>query len=216
MTKPGFTRASVIAMALGALAVSAAPAMATSRNPAAEQHVLTNANAALAALSGSGAAREQSFRTVIARTADIQSISTFVLGRYASTVRADAALQAQWTKTFSDYVYAVYLDRLARHGGGRLQVTGSIERIAGRDVIVKSEIPSSSTGRPLSLQWRLLKGDAGWRVVDISFVADGSEVWLAQQQRSEFATELDQNRGDVRALIARLSERTAQLKRGGG
>lgn len=75
---------------------------------------------------------------------------------------------------------------------------------------------SSSTGRPLSLQWRLLKGDAGWRVVDISFVADGSEVWLAQQQRSEFATELDQNRGDVRTLIARLSERTAQLKSGGG
>lgn len=215
MTRTGFTRAGVIAMALSAVAVSATPAFATVRNAAAEQHVVTNANAALAALSGSGAARDQAFRTVIARTADIQSISTFVLGRYASTVRTDAALRAQWTKTFSDYVYAVYQDRLQNYAGGRLQVTGSIERIAGRDVVVKSEIPSSSSGRPLTLQWRLLNSGGGWRVVDISFVADGSEVWLAQQQRNEFAVELDQNKGDVRALIARLAERTAQLKRGG-
>lgn len=216
MTGTVLTRAGAIAAFLSFAFVAGAPASMAAGSVAAEQHVLTNANAALAVLANrsiSTTAREEAFRDVIDRMADVRSIATFVLGRYGGSVRDDAALRAAWTDAFGGYAFAVYQEQLARYAGGQVRITGSIERVAGRDVIVRSEIPARSNGRPLLLQWRLLYGDVGWRVVDVSFVTDGSEIWLAQQQRNEFMLQLDQSRGDMRALITSVRARTVELRR---
>jgi ABC-type transporter MlaC component len=216
MTGHTVTRGGAIGGLFGlAMLIAGRPAHAAS-NGAAEQHVLINTNAALDALANpsvDAATREAGFRRIIMQMADVPRIAIFVLGRAGLRVRADPALRAQWLEAFEDHAIAVYQDQLERYAGSRLQVTGSLERVAGRDVVVRSEIRSPVSGRVLSLQWRVLLGDAGWKVTDVSFVADGAEIWLAQQQQSEFALQLDRGNGDINALIASVRGRTVELRR---
>ncbi len=54
------------------------------------------------------AQRRQTFNALMAQFADMPRIANFVLGRYGPQLRADAALRAEWTRTFQDYAIAVY------------------------------------------------------------------------------------------------------------
>ncbi len=215
MTEVSVTRSVVLAALAGVAVLIAASPAAAARNEVAEQHVLTHANAALDALadrSASHSAREAAFRTSITQMADVPRIATFVLGRYGVRVRSDPALHALWLQAFEDYTLAVYQDQLNRYAGSQVRITGSLERVQGRDVVVRSEMTSPVSGRILTLQWRVLQGANGWRVTDVSFVADGNEIWFAQQQQSEFALQLDRTNGDINALISGVRARTADLR----
>lgn len=214
MTKLTLTRASLLAGLIGgALTLTAAPALAA-RNPAAEQYVQTNASAALQALSdrSSAAAREQAFLRLMIQFADVPRIANYVLGRYAVQLRADAALRREWIAVFQDYSTAVYEDQLDRYRGNSIRVTGSIERVPGQDVIVATEVAPRGQARPLPVRWRILRSGDAWKVLDVSLVLDGNEIWLAQQQQRDFLSQLDRNRGDIRALIASVRATTAEMR----
>jgi phospholipid transport system substrate-binding protein len=216
MTGFSTTRAGMLAGLVSLATLMTVPSVGAVPNQAAEQYVLINANAALDALAKSSATpeeRQEAFRRIIKMTADVPRIAAFVLGRYGARVRSDPALRAQWSETFEDYALAVYQDQLEQYAGSRIRVTGSIEREVGRDVVVRSEIKSPDSGNVLSLQWRLLRGESGWKVTDISFVAEGNEVWLAQQQQREFALQLDRSNGDIGALISNVRATTVNLRK---
>lgn len=161
---------------------------------------------------GPAAQRRQTFNRLMAQFADMPRIANFVLGRYGAQLRSDAALRADWTRTFQEYAIAVYEDRLERFSGSSIRVTGSVERVPGRDVIVSSELQPRTGGRPTQVQWRLLRSGDVWKVVDISLVLDGNEIWLAQQQQRDFLAALDRNNGDIRALMSNLRELTASMR----
>jgi phospholipid transport system substrate-binding protein len=185
------------------------------RNAAAEQFVQANASAALRTLgdrSISATQRRQTFDRLMAQFADMPRIANFVLGRYGAQLRADAALRAEWTRTFQEYSIAVYEDRLETYSGSVIRVTDSIERIEGRDVIVSSEIQPRGGARPLPVEWRMLRTGDAWRVVDVSLILEGNQIWLAQQQQSEFLAVLGRNNGDIRVLIDNLREVTASMR----
>jgi phospholipid transport system substrate-binding protein len=193
---------------------TAAPAFAA-RNADAERYVQENATTALQTLADrnvSTAQRRQTFDSLMNRFADMPRIASFVLGRYGASLRADAALRDEWNRTFRDYSIAVYEDRLDRYSGNAIRVTGSVERIAGRDVIVQSEISPRGGGRPLPVEWRILRVGNAWKVVDIALILDGNQIWLAQQQQREFLAALDRNNGDIRALMVSLRQTTAQMR----
>lgn len=215
MKTASLTRTAFVAGILGLSAIAATPAFAA-RNPSAEQYVQENGTAALAALGNrnvSAAQRRETFNTLMARLADMPRISTFVLGRYGTQLRTDAALRGEWQRAFQEYSIAVYEDRLSNYSGSAIRVTGSIEQTAGRDVIVQSTIVPAAGGRALPVQWRLRGADnSQWRVVDVSLVLDGTPVWLAVQQQGEFLAQLDRNNGDIRALIARVNQQTAAMR----
>ncbi|MGE0829252.1 MAG: phospholipid-binding protein MlaC [Hyphomonadaceae bacterium] len=213
-SKAGFTRAGLIAAFAGAALMAAAPAAHAARNTEAEQYVQTNATAALTSLTNrqSPEARQQAFGQLMGRFADVPRIANFVLGRYAVQLRSDAALRTEWIATFQAYSNAVYEDQLDRYRGNAIRVTGSVERVAGRDVIVRTEITPRGAQRPLPVQWRILRSGAAWKVVDVSLVLDGNEIWLAQQQQRDFLAQLDRSRGDIRALIRSVRETTAQMR----
>jgi ABC-type transporter MlaC component len=215
MPASGVTRAAAIAgLASMVLALGTSSAYAA-RNQAAESHVSENANAALRALADRAkpaSASDDEFRRIIARMADMQRIAITVLGSYGRGMRDDPALQARWIAAFEDHAVAVYESQLSRYARSQLKVTGSTEFVSGRDVVVHSEMKSPVTGRILSLQWRLRQRDAGWKVLDISFVADGNEIWLAQQQQQEFALQLDRLNGNIDALIVEVRAKTASLR----
>ncbi|MGE3141898.1 MAG: phospholipid-binding protein MlaC [Hyphomonadaceae bacterium] len=209
------SRAGFLSALAGALFAFAAPGAHATANPEAEAYVQQGGGAALASLSNpslSRDARGREFAELMARFADAPRIANFVLGRYGAALRADPALNAQWVSTFQAYMIAVYEDNLDRYRGSTLAVTGSIERVPGRDAVVRSELRGVNGGGTQPMQWRLLKTAAGWKVVDVSLVLDGNEVWLAQQQQRNFLAELDRNRGDVRALIESVRQTTTQLR----
>jgi phospholipid transport system substrate-binding protein len=185
------------------------------RDADAERYVQENASAALRTLADRNmnvAQRRQTFDQLMARFADMPRIANFVLGRYGAALRSDAALRAEWTRTFQDYSIAVYEDRLNTYSGSAIRVTNSVERIPGRDVIVVSEIQPRAGGRPLPVQWRMLRSGDAWKVVDVSLILEGNEIWLAQQQQNEFLAVLGRNNGDIRVLMSNLRELTASMR----
>lgn len=215
MSTRQLTRAAFLASVMSVAAVALAPAAHAARNADAERYVQENASAALRTLgdrSLSATQRRTTFDRLMAQFADMPRIANFVLGRYSAQLRADAALRTDWTRTFQEYSIAVYEDRLNGYSGAGIRVTDSVERVAGRDVIVTSEILPRGGGRALPVQWRLLRTGDVWKVVDISLLLEGNQIWLAQQQQSEFLAVLGRNNGDIRALMATLRTNTAQMR----
>jgi phospholipid transport system substrate-binding protein len=209
------TRAAFFAGMLGVGVLAIAPEAHAARNADAERYVQENASAALRTLgdrSISSAQRRQTFDRLMTQFADMPRIANFVLGRYGTQLRADAALRTDWNNTFREYSIAVYEDRLDSYSGASIRVTDSVERIAGRDVIVSSEIVPRGGGRALPVQWRMLRAANGWKVIDVSLMLEGNQIWLAQQQQSEFLAVLGRNNGDIRALMANLRQLTASMR----
>jgi phospholipid transport system substrate-binding protein len=196
--------------------LAAAPAAHAARNTDAESYVQENAASALRTLGNrnlSTSQRRQTFDRLMAEFADMPRIANFVLGRYSAQLRSDPDLRAEWTRTFQDYAIAVYEDRLQRVSGSAVRVTDSVERVAGRDVIVTSVLTPADGGRPMTVQWRLLRTGNVWKVVDVSLLLEGNnQIWLAQQQQRDFLAQLDRNNGDIRALMTNLRSVTASMR----
>lgn len=213
MTRTAFLAGFV---ALGLIAgAPAAHAQSQQRNSDAERYVQENANGALRTLgdrSLSGSQRRQTFDRLMSEFADMPRIANFVLGRYSSQLRSDPTLRTEWTRAFQDYSIAVYEDRLENFGGGTIRVTGSTERVAGRDVIVTTQLQPRGAARPMNVQWRLLRSGTVWKVVDVSLLLEGNQIWLAQQQQRDFLAALDRNNGDIRALMSELRTTTASMR----
>lgn len=215
MTTRPITRAAFFAGMLGLGVLVAAPEAHAARNADAESYVQTNATAALRTLTDTRVGtpqRRSQFDQLMGRFADMPRIASFVLGRYSAQLRSDTALRTDWTRTFQDYSIAVYEDRLGRFNGATIRVTDSTERVAGRDVIVNSELVPRGGGRPQLVQWRLLRSGDVWKVVDVSLLIEGNQIWLAQQQQRDFLAQLDRNNGDIRALMTDLRGLTASLR----
>lgn len=72
------------------------------------------------------------------------------------------------------------------------------------DVEVRSQV-NVSRGEPITLNYRLSKGDQGWKIYDVNVLG----AWLVQTYTSTFNTEISKN--GIDGLIKRLADRNAQL-----
>ena len=215
MTARSISRAAFLAALTSAFVLTAAPEASAARNPDAEEYVQSSATGVLQMLNNramAATARRQTFHSLMSQFADMPRIANYVLGRYGAALRADAQLRADWNRTFQEYSIAVYEDRLDTYSTSVIRVTGSIERVPGRDVIVMSEMTPRGQSRPSPVQWRLMRTGDVWKVVDVSLVLEGSEIWMAQQQQREFLARLDRNNGDIRALLAEVQQLTARTR----
>lgn len=211
MTRP-VTRATFLSGLAGLGALAVAPDAHAVRNADAESYVQTNATAALAALGDSGLStsqRQQQFQRLMTQFADMQRIAIYVVGRYRSALTEDAALRREWMETFQAFAIATYEDQFSTMSGAAIRVTGSEERVAGRDVVVDSQV-RPPRGEAMRVQWRVLRSGDAWKVTDVAVGRDG--VWLGQIQQRQFLAQLDENRGDIRALMSDLRGRTASMR----
>lgn len=216
MTARPISRATFLAALAGAGLVTLATPAFAARDPAAEAFVQSNASSALATLgdrSMSTAQRQQTFTRLMTQFSDMPRIAVWVLGRYSAQLRSDTALRSEWTSAFQDYAIATYEARLSSYSGGAIVVTGSEEVVAGRTVDVHSEITAPGERRPREVIWRLNRNGAGWKVWDINVRADnGDRIWLAQHQQLEFLGVLNQNQGNIRALMGNIQSLTASMR----
>jgi phospholipid transport system substrate-binding protein len=145
--------------------------------------------------------RQARFRQLFHDDFDGVGIARFVLGRYWRSTGADE--QQEFVKLFEDYVAFVYTARLANFGGETFKTRGS--RSDGDGVLVSTDVISPGSTSPLRIDWRLVNNSGRYKINDV--IVEG--VSMAVTQRSEFASIIQRNGGQLGGLIAMMREKTA-------
>jgi phospholipid transport system substrate-binding protein len=142
-------------------------------------------------LQGDDDAVQKEFKRILNKKFDMAALSRFAMGRY--WVIATDAEKKEYTKLFNKMVIDVYSKRFSDYSGQNFEVVGN--KPAGRkDFIVNSLIKGK--GSPVKVDWRLRKG----RVIDVIVAG----VSMSVTQRSEFASIIQRNGGQVASLITHL------------
>ena len=179
--------------------ISGGPA-ATAADPAAVITSLGNQALELLGNSVDPKLRVARFRQLFSEDFDVPGIARFVLGRYWRV--ATEPQQQEFVKLFADYIALAYSNRLAEYSGETLHVTGI--RPAPDGSVVSSEIVRPNGAPPAKVDWLLTPHDGAYKISDV--VVEG--VSMAVTQRSEFASVIQRNGGQVQALITALRQKT--------
>ena len=147
------------------------------------------------------AIRQARFRQLFHEEFDAAGIARFVLGRYWRSASEEE--KQEFVKLFEDYVVFVYTARLANFGGETFKVRGS--RSDGDGVIVSTDVINPGSASPLRIDWRLVNDKGAYKINDV--IVEGVSMMVTQ--RSEFASVVQRNGGQVRGLIALMREKTA-------
>jgi phospholipid transport system substrate-binding protein len=141
------------------------------------------------------------FRELLREDFDVPGIARFVLGRYWNTATEEQ--RAEFVKLFEQYIAQAYATRLAEYAGETFKVTGS--RPDSDGAIVYSQILRPAGSAPIKVEWRLTDRNGSYKISDVA--VDG--ISMAVTQRSEFASVIQHNGGQLQGLIAMLREKTA-------
>ena len=193
-------RRSFLTAAFVVLAGALAPAIpgAAAADPAA---MISNLGSQALQVLGKDATQSQRvarFRDLLREDFDVPGIARFVLGRYWNTATEEQ--RAEFTKLFEDYIAVAYATRLAEYTGETFKVIGSRPEADG--AIVSSQILRPAGAAPVKVDWRVTGRN---KISDVS--VDG--ISMAVTQRSEFASVIQHNGGQVQGLITMLREKTA-------
>ena len=158
------------------------------------------ADKAIAALTEEGLSRDQRvarFRALLNENFAVRSIGRWVLGRYWR--KATYAERSEYLKLFENLIVTSYVDRFERYSGETLTVTKTVVKKAG-DVIVFSQITRSQGVKPVQVDWRVRVNKGQYKIVDV--IVEG--ISMGQTQRSEFASVIRNNGGNVKGLLVEL------------
>lgn len=189
------------------LAVLMAPTAGRAGDAAAEGFIVKLADRALDLVtdrSKSMADKRARFDELLADTFDMEGIGRFLLGRYWRAAEPD--VQKDYLKAFTESIVYTYTARFDEYSGQKLKVDNSRED--GQFTLVNSRIVDPKGGPDVRVEWRLIRQGDGYKVADV--VIEG--VSMSVTQRQEYASVIQSNGGDVKALIKALNERMARLK----
>jgi phospholipid transport system substrate-binding protein len=108
---------------------------------------------------------------------------------------------------FRTLLLRTYSGALAHVTDHKVQMRPFRSQPADTDVIVRTQVVPSQ-GDPIQLDYRLEKTDAGWKIYDVNVLG----VWLVENYKNEFASEINQN--GVDGLIKALTEKNRKLAAG--
>ena len=151
------------------------------------------------------AARERALAETLRTELDFETLSRFVLGRYAADLSDDQT--RTFRRAFSDYVVGTYARVLARNAISGMTVVQS-RRVTPGTAAVATQV-AQRQGADTRWIWRMHRRDSGhWGVVDLQTPSAS----LAVNYRSEFGQLLDSQ--GFNALIHQIrsyTEREAAL-----
>lgn len=193
--------AAVLALGVGIAgsALAASPQAATSFI----KTLGSEAISVLADKSKTQADREAAFRKLFVQSFDIDAISQFVLGRYWRT--ATETQRAEYQKLFQSFIVSSYAAKLGQYSGEKFIVRDARNEPDG-DSVVPSQVERTDGGPPVKVEWRLKGPDDAPKIIDV--VVEG--VSMAVTHRSEFASVIQNNGGNVDALLTALKKRAGQ------
>ena len=203
---PALTRRAMLVSAALAPFVAAGPAAAVA-NPA-ESFVDDNIHKGLEILGDkklSLTQRRDQFETLLLGLVDVRRIALFTLGQYRRTAPPEDV--EAFVNAFKNYAAAAYQSYFSKYTDQTLKVTGSTERSPTDFIVQTLLVDPNSSQTPAEVDFRV-RTDTGKPVlVDVAYQG----IWLSLEERDQFVAFLGQNNGNVRTLIAHLSELAVNL-----
>jgi phospholipid transport system substrate-binding protein len=140
------------------------------------------------------AARRDKFKTILNNNFDMDTIARFTMGRYWGS--ATEAQKKEYSNLFRQMVIDVYTKRFSEYTNQNFKVTG--HRSAGSTDYIVNSLITDNGSQPINVDWRVRRG----KVIDV--IVEG--VSMSVTQRSEFASIIQRNGGQVSALINHLEK----------
>jgi phospholipid transport system substrate-binding protein len=198
--------------ALLAIALSAAPTLlagqAIAATNVAESFVDENIHKGLEILRDkrlSTVQRRDQFEGLLLSLVDVRRIALFTLGQYRRSAPPEDV--EAFVNAFKNYATAAYQSYFAKYTNQQLKVIGSTQRNPTDFIVQTQLIDPSSSQPPAEVDFRV-RTDTGKPVlVDVAYQG----IWLSLEERDQFVAFLGQNNGNVRTLIAHLSELAVNL-----
>ena len=128
---------------------------------------------------------------------NFQRMTASAVGRYWR--QATPEQQKRLQDEFKTLLVRTYSGALAQVKDQTVQLKPLRAGATDAEVIVRTEIRGK--GDPIQLDYRLEKGDSGWKIYDVNVLG----VWLVENYRNTFAQEI--SAGGIDGLIAKLAER---------
>ena len=151
------------------------------------------------------AQRRDQFEALLMGLVDTRRIGLFTLGQYRRTAPPEDV--EAFVAAFKSYVSASYQSYFSKYTNQTLKVAGSTQR-SPTDFIVQTQLVDPNSSQPPSEVDFRVPTDTGRPVlVDVAYQG----IWLSLEQRDQFVAFLGQNNGNVRTLIAHLSELAVNL-----
>jgi phospholipid transport system substrate-binding protein len=202
------TRRAVLAFAMLLATPPLAATPAAAAQNAAESFVDVNIHKGLDILRDkklSTVQRRDQFETLLLGLVDVRRIALFTLGQYRRTAPPDDV--EAFVGAFKNYAVAAYQSYFAKYTDQTMKVTGSTERNPTDFIVQTQLIDPGSNQPPAEVDFRV-RTDTGKPVlVDVAYQG----IWLSLEERDQFVAFLGQNNGNVRTLIAHLSELAVNL-----
>lgn len=130
----------------------------------------------------------------------VPGIAQWVLGRFWR--QASQEERDEYVSLFEDLMVESYVDRFATYNGETLNIIKTDIRNK-KDVIVSSTLSRPETSDSIQIDWRVRSNGSAFKIIDI--MVEG--VSMGQTQRSEFASSIKNNGGDIAKFLAELRER---------
>ena len=198
-------RALLLTALLSPVLLTAGPAMPAN---AAESLVDDNINTGLDILKDkklTTAQRRDQFEALLLGLVDTRRIGLFTLGQYRRSAPPEDV--EAFVAAFKSYVSASYQSYFSKYTNQTLKVVGSTQRTPTDFIVQTQLIDPNSSQQPSEVDFRV-RTDTGKPVlVDVAYQG----IWLSLEQRDQFVAFLGQNNGNVRTLIAHLSELAINL-----
>lgn len=105
---------------------------------------------------------------------------------------------------FKTLLLRLYAGALSQLKDQTVEITKTLPVQGSMQTVVQSEVRGK--GEPIKLDYRLDKFGDAWKIIDVNV----GGIWLVQNYRSQFATEL--GKGGIDGLITALAERNKAAK----
>jgi len=149
--------------------------------------------------------RRDQFETLLLGLVDVRRIALFTLGQYRRSAPPEDV--EAFVNAFKNYATAAYQSYFAKYTDQTLKVTGSTKRNDTDFIVQTLLVDPNSSQQPSEVDFRV-RTDTGKPVlVDVAYQG----IWLSLEERDQFVAFLGNNNGNVRTLIAHLSELAVNL-----
>lgn len=142
------------------------------------------------------AAAKGEFRKILGQSFDIPTIARFTLGRYWNVATPEQ--QKEFTALVQDIIINKYADRVLNASTGTYEM-GKASAINERDFAVLMTIKPDHDA-PINFAWRVRNINGKLKVIDLA--VEG--ISMSVTNRSDFASVIERNGGNVQALIDAL------------
>ncbi len=150
--------------------------------------------------------RQVQFRAFLNSITDTRRVAVFTLGTFARTASKENV--DRFLAAYDEFAAAMYQGYFDWYTGQSLRVVNSTARAAD-DVVVYADVIGPNGAPQFKVGFRVRKDATGKNIVT-DFQFEG--VWLALNQRSDFTSFLQQNKGNFELLSTELEKRTQRFR----